>query len=583
MIHAPAQQLSTSTPTGSRRVCEIRGGSVRNAERTILHRVDLVVDPTTRIAVIGDNGAGKSTLLGMIAGAVPLTAGERTVVLPGGIAAAAQRPGFADEASVEEAIDALLAEIRALEATISSVSDRLSHASDDEQPALLARLGEAVDRYEARDGYHVDQRLTIALDQLGLGGVDRAMPVASLSGGERARLALAAALSSESDLLLLDEPTNDLDDDAIAWVEARIAAHRGALVVVTHDRAFLDRFATDVVHLADGELRRYGNGYRGFLASRAAERRRLLDEHDDWQRELARNEQLVEANAFRLDEIPRKTAKSSFGHGAFRARGRDHGAVGRIRMAKERVARLRADPAPRPADPLRFTPPILTRPRAEEQDATSRGPLTERSLIAARSIRLGIRGSGPRLALDELDIGRDDHVLVTGPNGAGKTTLLRLLAGELVPEQGTVAHHEGLRIAWLRQDLRDAGECTLQHAFAAVVGEAFDDAGDRLRSFGLFQPDDLRLNLADLSIGQRRRYEIAVALASPSDVLLLDEPTNHLAPELVEQFEDALTGYFGAVVTVTHDRRWREHAVSNGSTRQLRVLPEGVCVSQQWA
>ncbi|MEJ6548654.1 ATP-binding cassette domain-containing protein [Corynebacterium sp. USCH3] len=568
MTHAPESPMSTGPSSGPRRTCEIRGGTVRFAERTVLDDVDLIIGPKERIAVIGDNGAGKSTLLGMLAGSVPLAAGERSVVLPGGLALAEQHPRFDEDASVADALDTLLVEVRHLESAISDLSTRLSRASDEEQPALLAELGRATDTFEARDGYAVDQRVTEAVEQLGLGRVDRAQRVHSLSGGERARLALAAALSAEAELLLLDEPTNDLDDDALAWLEARLDAHRGSMIVVTHDRAFLDRFATDIVHVDDGMLRRYGDGYQGFLTAREVQRKRLRAEHEVWLRDLARNEALIATIAFRMDAIPRRMEKSGFGHGAFRARGRDHGASGRIRMAKAQVSRLLADPAPPPAEPLRFTPPSEVGRWTESGDEPA---------IAARGVRLGT-GDGPRLVLDELIVGTSDRILITGPNGAGKTTLLRVLAGELVPGCGTVSHRHGLRSAWLRQELLAGKPQTLQQAFAEATGDYLDDASDRLVSFGLFQREDLPRPLSELSIGQVRRYEISVALAAPTDVLFLDEPTNHLAPELVEQLEAALAEYDGAVLTVTHDRRWRQCTASDTGTRHLHVRPGGLCV-----
>ncbi|MEU0554373.1 ATP-binding cassette domain-containing protein [Dactylosporangium sp. NPDC006015] len=584
MTHSPSS-LSQVQPAASRphRVCAIRGGTVRFAERVVLAGIDLVVGPAERIAVIGDNGAGKSTLLRVLAGTVELTAGERAVELPGGAAFAEQQPRFRPDATVTHALDDLLADIRALEAETQRAAERLAAAGPGERDELLEQLSAAVDRFEARDGYQLDQRVDAGLDRLGLGGLDRSRPVHTLSGGERARLALAAALASEAELLLLDEPTNDLDDAGIAWLEDRLDAHRGALVVVTHDRALLDRLATDIVHVEDGALRRYGDGYAGYLTARASERRRLLDEYEAWRQDLARQQAIVAANAFRLDAIPRKAERAVFGHGAFRARGRDHGAMGRIRMAKERLARLRGDPAPRPADPLRFTPAFTSIPTSTLTStaafngpaAASAGAAEEKAvLIRADGVRLD--DGGPRLRLDALAVAPGDRLLISGPNGAGKTTLLNVLAGELTPQWGTVWRRTGIRVAWLRQDVTTGTPATLLDAFAAATGAYRDDAADTLLRLGLFHPDDLHRQVAHLSVGQRRRLEVAVAVTRPSDVLLLDEPTNHLAPELLEQLEDALRDYPGAVLTVTHDRRWRERAGTSATTRQIHVAPGGL-------
>ncbi|MET8518676.1 ABC-F family ATP-binding cassette domain-containing protein [Nocardioides sp. NPDC004968] len=544
----------SSSTVRSHRVCELRSATVRFSDRIVLDRVDLAVGPTDRLAVIGDNGAGKSTLLDLLAGVVTPVAGETRVVIPGGIAHAAQEPRFPAGATVRDAVDLLLADLRALESRIQRCAERLSIAGDQDQPKLLEELGELIDRFEARDGYGVDRRIDAALDQLGLGAVDRERPVEGLSGGERARLALAVALSANAEVLLLDEPTNDLDGTALAWLESQLDAHRGAMVVVTHDRAFLERNASDIVQVRDGGLRRYGNGYAGFLVARATERRRQAERHEEWKAELARNEALVEANAFRLSAIPRKLELDGFGHGAFRARSRDHGAMGRIRMAKERVARLRADPVAPPPEPLRFAAGLgFDRPPAE-------GPY-----IALRDVR---RKSDAQLQMAEWSLSAGDRWLVTGPNGAGKTTLLRLVAGELAPDSGTVERAPGARVSWLRQDVAAPPAGSVAGVFARTAGIHLEDAVERLRRFGLLREEEMGRPVRALSVGQRRRLDLAIALADPGDVLLLDEPTNHLDPELVEQLENALDAHPGAVVTVTHDRHWIRRATG---ARRVRV------------
>lgn len=576
MTHSPEnpQSIPASSARSPHRECLIRGATIRFADRAVLDGVDLAVGRVDRLAVIGDNGSGKSTLLRVLAGVLPLSEGERLVRLPGGLALADQRPEFPAGTTVEQALDLLLAEVRQLEAEVQEVAEELAGADIAQQPQLLHQLSVVMDRFEARDGYHLDQRVDAALEQLSLGHLDRNRPVHSLSGGEAARLALAAALSSQAEMLLLDEPTNDLDDAGIAWLEGRLAQHRGALVVVTHDRAFLEGFATDVVCLDDGGLRRYGNGYAGYLTARAAERQRLLSEHEAWRQDLARHEALVAANAFRLDAIPRKTIRASFGHGNFRARSRDHGATSRIKQAKERVARLRARPAAKPPEPLSFTPQFAGDVVSQHPD-----PPCETPLIAANCVVTGSRGGGPRITLDDLRVNAGERWLISGPNGAGKTTLLRVLAGDHAPEAGTIWRRPGLRVAWLRQELDSSVSGNLLTAFARATGAHRDDAADLLLDLGLFAPRDLALMHAHLSVGQRRRFEVAVAVTVPSDVLLLDEPTNHLAPELVEQLEHALLDYPGAVLTVTHDRRWKENAARSGQLRRIEVMPGGrVCV-----
>ncbi|WP_431864870.1 ABC-F family ATP-binding cassette domain-containing protein [Microbacterium paraoxydans] len=555
--------LSTPSESSARahRECALQAASVRFADRLVLDRIDLVVAPTDRLAVIGDNGAGKSTLLDLLAGSLAPTSGEVRIDLPGGIAHARQNPVFAEGATVADAIDELLGDLRALERELGHAYDLLAAATPSERAQQMTAVALLQDRFESRGGYEVDHRIDTALEQLGVGGLDRARPVAALSGGERARLALAVALSSGAELLLLDEPTNDLDDRALTWLEERLAAHRGALVVVTHDRDFLDRFATAVVQVEDGRIRRYGDGYAGFLRAREAERRAAAARHEEWKAEVARTEALLAANTFRLQSIPRKLELDGFGHGAFRARSRDHGAVGRIRMAKERLSRLRENPCPAPPEPLRFV--VAAEDRAPLDD-----PLLTLDAVS-------FRAPGRRLDVSQWTIEAGSRWLMTGPNGAGKTTLLRLLAGELLPASGTLVRGDGLRIAFLRQEVDARLRGSAVEVFAARTGTPPVDAQDALLAHGLFRGSEVERDVRALSVGQRRRLDLAVALASPFDLLLLDEPTNHLDPELVEQLEGALVDHPAAVVTVTHDRRWRRHAAE---ARRVQV-EEGVATA----
>lgn len=557
------------------RYVQLVDATIRFADRTVLREITLALAADDRFAIVGDNGAGKSTLLGMLSGTVELASGERTGSVEGGIALAEQHPEFPEGCTVRGALDALLADIRSLERAIREQSEALSMIDPKLEEAALHRalhtLGDLVDRFEARDGYTLDTRLDAALEQLGLGTVDRNRPVSSLSGGERARLGLAAAVSSHAELLLLDEPTNDLDDAGVSWLEQRLSAYRGAIVAVSHDRAFLHGFAHDVLHVEDGGVRRYGNGYHGYLLARARERRRLLEEHVAWKHELARNTELVEANAFRLHAIPRKRERAVFGHGAFRARGRDHGAMSRIRQAKERVDRLLAEPAAKPADPLQFAPGFT------QASVDQEPPEHPEAVITACGVSNAPHQPGIELA--ELEVFAGDRWLITGANGAGKTTLLRVLAREIETARGTVSHREGLRVSWVRQNLASSSSNTLLVEFSRALTQDLDDAEDTLLSLGVFPPHDLEIPVRELSVGQQRRLELAIAVSRPSDVLFLDEPTNHLSPELVEQLEDALSDYEGAVLTVTHDRRWRERTTEDPRTRRIHVNSGGVVQS----
>ncbi|WP_051468197.1 TlrC/CarA/OleB/SrmB family ABC-F type ribosomal protection protein [Actinomadura oligospora] len=510
----------------------LRHVTKRYSDRVVLSDVELTVKPGEKVGVIGDNGTGKSTLLRLLAGREHADNGELTVVADGGVGYLPQTLAMPAHATVQEAIDLALADLRAIEARMRALEERL--AGD---PSLLDLYGDLQERFEARGGYDADARVDVALHGLGLPGLDRSRPLGTLSGGERSRLALAGVLAASPELLLLDEPTNDLDDQAVAWLEDHLRAHRGTVVAVTHDRVFLDRLTTTVLEVEAGKVVRYGNGYAGYLAAKAAERARRLREYEEWRHEIARNRGLVAANAARVNAIPRKVDKPGFGHGAFRGRGRAHGAMSRIRISKERVERLTANPVAPPPDPLSFTAEVRT--------------AGDDTVAALDGVRVG-----GRLEASSLRIGPGERLLVTGPNGAGKSTLLKVLAGELDPDEGTVVRPK--RVGHLRQDeVPWPPGMSVLRAFAHRRPGDLDEHADILLSLGLFEPSDLGRRVGELSYGQRRRIELARLVSDPADLLLLDEPTNHLSPVLVEELEAALGGYEGALVVVTHDRRMR--------------------------
>ncbi|MFD7861097.1 TlrC/CarA/OleB/SrmB family ABC-F type ribosomal protection protein [Streptomyces sp. NPDC059783] len=521
----------------------LRDVTKRYHGRTVLAEVSLTLAPGEKAGVIGDNGAGKSTLLRLLAGEERPDAGEVTVVAPGGTGYLAQALSPGARATVQDAVDVAQADLRALETDLRRTAAALATAAPGpELDTALAAYARLTERYEAREGYGADARVDAALHALGLPGLARDRSLGTLSGGERSRLALAATLASRPELLLLDEPTNDLDDRAVRWLEDQLRAHRGTVVAVTHDRVFLERITDTVLEVDGGRVTRHGNGYAGYLTAKATERRRRQERYEAWWAELDRSRTVSASNAVRLAAIPRKLEKPGSGAGAFRARGRAHGAMSRIRSAKERVARLTANPVAPPPDPLVFTARITT--------GTGPGPGEEPAAALD-----GVVVDG-RLGLPELRIGRTERLLVTGPNGAGKSTLLRILAGELRPDAGTVS--VAGRVGHLRQEETPwPARLSVLGAYAHGRPGDRDTHAERLLSLGLFEPDVLGRRIGELSYGQRRRVELARLVSAPVDLLLLDEPTNHLAPALVEELEAALAGYGGALVLVTHDRRMR--------------------------
>ncbi|WP_052847518.1 ABC-F family ATP-binding cassette domain-containing protein [Streptomyces avicenniae] len=511
--------------------------------RRVLDAVTCAFPTGGRTGIIGENGSGKTTLLRLLAGDERPDAGGVVRQAEGGIGYLPQDGQLAPALTVAQVIDGALGELRAVERRMRRLEAALGRGDE----TGLAEYGELLTVFELRGGYDADARVERALHGLGLRGLSHDRRVGSLSGGQRVRLGLAALLSAAPEVLLLDEPTNHLDDNALTWLQDHLVARRGTLVTVSHDRVFLERVADGLLEVdADrGTVVRYGNGYAGYLAERAAARRRWEQAREDWEEELAGHRRTAATTARRV--APGRAMKDGNKMAYDRHGGRVQQSVAsRVRNAEERIRRLLADPVPPPPEPLRFAPGAF---------AAAAGDARPGTVLDAE----GVAVAG-RLAPVGLALAPGGRLLVTGPNGSGKSTLLDVLAGVTEPDAGYVARRG--RVAYLPQDPLPGrpGE-TLLAAFAHGRAGTPEEHAARLLSYGLFAPEQLTVPVGGLSAGQRQRLALARLLAEPADVLLLDEPTNHLSLGLVEELETALDGYGGALVVVSHDRllrrRWR--------------------------
>ncbi|MEV5260558.1 ABC-F family ATP-binding cassette domain-containing protein [Streptomyces anulatus] len=538
-------------------------------DRSVLDQVTLTVRPGEKTAVIGENGSGKSTLLRLLAGVEQPDTGEITVRFPGGTGYLAQTLDLDPADTVQDAVDAALAELRDLEHRIREAEAGLSERKPGDRGPTdeeLAAYGDLLTSYEDRDGYRADARTEAALHGLGLAHLTRDRALATLSGGEQSRLALACVLAAAPELLLLDEPTNHLDVRAVGWLEDHLRGHRGTVVAITHDRAFLER-VTSVILEVDRDLRtvtRYGDGWDGYRTAKAAARRRWAQEHEEYLTDLARTGELVEAAGARLAATG-GDPKQGFGK---HRRSHEAKLSGQVRAARTRLDALRRSPVPPPPRPLAFTgrPAVTDGAGTGDRDGTATGTGTgdrARTLVELDSVSVG-----DRLRLPSLRVASGARLLVTGENGAGKTTLLRVLAGDLTPDTGTVTRRA--RIGYLPQELpARPTRRTLLATFAAGRPGFPDEYADELLALGLFRPEDLDVPVASLSVGQQRRLALARLVTRPADLLVLDEPTNHIALSLVEELEQALDQYPGAVVVVSHDRSFR--ARFTGDVLELRA------------
>ncbi|WP_228080163.1 ABC-F family ATP-binding cassette domain-containing protein [Streptomyces profundus] len=509
--------------------------------RLVLASVSCSFPRGERAGIVGENGSGKTTLLRLLAGQERPDEGEIVLRADGGVGYFAQAVTLPPELTVQQVIDQSLGELRAIEARLRALEAAMA-AGD---ASSLVAYGEVRDAFELRGGYAAEARLERALAGLGLSRLPRGRRIGALSGGELSRLRLAALLATGPEVLLLDEPTNHLDDEALGWLQDQLRARRGTTLAVSHDRVFLERVADSLweVDADRRQLVRYGDGYAGYLAEKAAARRRWAARHEEWLAETARLREAAAVTARRV--APGRAIRDGNKMAYDRAGGRVQRSVaGRVRNAEERLRRLLAEPVPAPPEPLRFT-------------ATPPGTGAGGAGVALRADGVGVTG---RLAPLDLRVGAGERLLVTGPNGVGKSTLLQVLSGRLAPDQGVFTGRG--RVGHLPQEPAPGRPgVTLLAAFGRGRPGTPDEHAEQLRSLGLFAPDVLDVPVAKLSIGQRQRLALARLVSSPVDILLLDEPSNHLSPALVEQLEEALAGFGGTLLVVSHDRalraRWR--------------------------
>lgn len=556
----------------------LSGVSHGYGDRQLFADVELVMAPGEHAAIVGENGAGKSTLLRIMAGLEAPDAG--TAVRQGRVGYLAQTSGLPPGLTVADAINNALHDLREIEAELERLEAGLATADADE----LEAYGGLQTQYQLREGYGAESRVEAALDRLGLGGVDRNRTLGSLSGGEQERVALACLLADPADILLLDEPTNHLDAVGTAWLEARLASHRGSVVVVSHDRVLLRNVAATVIEVdaERGTVNRYGNGYEGYLKEKRAERQRWVQQYHGWVEAVAAERLQASTVATKMGYARRRDGdKMGFD---FKAGTWERAATSKIRNAQERLRRLEANPVERPPERLkldaRLDPHVDGRPggrpegrpdgpagrRSGGRDGRQDGGLdvgldgspdggreSDETWPSAVFRASGVRVPG-RLELPKFRVDAGQKILITGPNGAGKSTLLSVLAGVLEPTEGGV-ERQG-RIGYLQQELELPREPALRllPAFAAGLGGNIDDHAEALLRLGLFHPSEFHVPVGGLSAGQQRRLALARLLLGHHDVMLLDEPTNHLAPVLVEELEAALAAFEGTLVMVSHDR-----------------------------
>ena len=501
----------------------------------VLAGASCALEPGQKVGLVGRNGAGKTTLLRLLAG-LDVPDGGQVVLRPGAAAGyLPQLPVVEESRTLWEEAASAFATARGAERRLREAETRLAlpevHGDEAVLAAALDEYGRLRDLFERAGGFTYEADIRRTLAGLGFQEEQWSRPLASMSGGQRARAALARLLLTAPDLLLLDEPTNHLDLDALEWLQAFLQNFRGAILVVSHDRYLLDAVTARTFELDAGRIEDYPGGYTAYVAEREARRARQQELFERQREEIAALEEYIRRNR----------------------------AGQKARQAKSREKRLEKM--------VRLEAPRIVRGPAFRLDAPRRGPQ-----VVVRLRNLGKRyGETAVLSGVSLDVRRGEKIGVIGPNGAGKTTLLRIMAGLEPPSAGLAELGPGVRVGYFAQHAEETLELDLT-VLDAVLGDRALSPEQVRRILGrfLFSGETVYKRVGDLSGGEQRRVALARLVLDRPDLLLLDEPTTHFDLPSLEALEQALGAFEGAILIASHDRYLLDHVA-----RRLLIVDAG--------
>ena len=511
-----------------------------------IYGTDVIIDKASfhlnagdRVGIVGRNGAGKTTLLNMLTGELGIDEGEFFVSQNTRIGYLKQRDNFFRENTVIESMDNIFSHLHRLEEEIHLTADKVAASPRDS--LLQERLDSLQQQYADGGGYTYKSEITGILSSMAFGPEFYNKKISSLSGGERTRLALAALLLEKPDLLLLDEPTNHLDIGTLKWLEQYLASYKGTIMIVSHDRYFLDRTVNRIFEVENHKVYCYEGNYTAFAAKKSQRRETELRAYNNQQREIARQEEMIRRMKQHNTEKLVKRAQSREKRLAYiERRQRPEGEAGRMKIHFKQNFQSGND------------------------------------VIAAEGLAKEFgRGKEKKLLFENvsLDIKRGERVCIVGPNGVGKTTLLRMIMGELTPTEGRLKPGHNVAFGYYDQGqlLLDEKNTVLEELKESYRLYTDTEMRSILGRF-LFRGDDVFLPVGSLSGGEKARLSLLKLMLSGANTLILDEPTNHLDIDSKEVFEAALLEFPGTAVIVSHDRYFLQKI----PTRILELTREGI-------
>ena len=512
----------------------------------ILENISFHINEGEKVGIVGVNGAGKTTLLNILSGELKPDSGNVFIAKETSLGYLKQRDQFDSEKTVMEEVQGIFGHLEEMEKEIEDLTHRIAEmseggAANPESTALWNRLTTLQHEFEEKGGYTYKSEIKGVLSSMAFTDDYMDQKTGRLSGGERTRLALACLLLSKPDILFLDEPTNHLDIGTLKWLEQYLKAYKGTLIIISHDRYFLDQVTDNTIEIMNRKAKKYGGNYSAFAEKKRAEREAQQRAYDKQQKEIKHHEEVIREFKSRKTERMEKQAKarqSMLSH------------IERLERPEKEGRSMR----------LSFNQTL------KSGNDVLYGENLGKSFYTDEGIRKLFRNVN-------FDIKRGERISIVGANGVGKTTLLRIITQEIEPGEGYLRIGHNVEIGYY-----DQGQQLLNDSLTVLdeVHEAYHSYTERelrtiLGSF-IFTGDMVFRTVGSLSGGEKARLSLLKLMMSGANVLVLDEPTNHLDIQSKEVFEDALLDYPGTVITVTHDR----YFLNRIPDRIMELTPDGI-------